>query len=228
MINFTCSCGNKLEVSDKFAGKPGQCPACGKQVTVPVKLAMAGTAGSPEQDPVSTSASPVISVAIIGKRVPGLGIAGLCVGIAAIIVCWIPVLGLLVGLVGLGLAGSSFLRSRSDESVGRGIPIAGLSVSSTAMILGLVFTVVFLAAQYSTSREGGANSSPYPNPSQERIIKGIKFQCTSCDKQLEIDAETGGGSALAGVQAGTITRIKCPHCRRTVEIPEHVKEKLEP
>ena len=99
MITFTCTCGKVLKVADEFAGKPGQCPACGEQVTVPVKLALAETAGSPEQDAGSKLATSIVKATTAAKKVPGLGIAGLCVGVAAVIICWVPVLGLLVGLV---------------------------------------------------------------------------------------------------------------------------------
>jgi len=35
MIKFKCSCGSKLEVSDKYAGKVGKCPACDATISVP-------------------------------------------------------------------------------------------------------------------------------------------------------------------------------------------------
>ena len=35
MITFKCTCGKVLKVADEFAGKPGQCPACGAVVSVP-------------------------------------------------------------------------------------------------------------------------------------------------------------------------------------------------
>jgi len=249
MIGFQCTCGNKLEVSDKYAGKVGKCPACGKtmqipssqsdapraatrdrilfecscgrhlraaaehagknvrcpkcgqRTTVPVELAVAGVADPPERDAGPKSASPVPNVTAAGKRVPGLAIAGLCVGIAAIIVCWVPVLGLLVGLVGVGLGGYSFLRFRLDASVGKGIPIAGLSISSVATVLGLVFTVVFLAAQFGTSNGGGGHRSEVP---VRRVNVGWRDGTSELQR---ITAELGpaerlvlGLAALAGGQ----------------------------
>jgi hypothetical protein len=34
-IELTCSCGKRLQVSDAFAGRQGQCPACGELLQIP-------------------------------------------------------------------------------------------------------------------------------------------------------------------------------------------------
>jgi hypothetical protein len=34
-INLTCSCGKQLRVADEFAGRQGQCPACGGMLEIP-------------------------------------------------------------------------------------------------------------------------------------------------------------------------------------------------
>lgn len=36
MINFTCGCGKRLQVADKFTGKKVKCPGCGQIALVPV------------------------------------------------------------------------------------------------------------------------------------------------------------------------------------------------
>jgi hypothetical protein len=35
LVELTCPCGRRLRVSDAFAGKQGQCPACGRQLRIP-------------------------------------------------------------------------------------------------------------------------------------------------------------------------------------------------
>jgi hypothetical protein len=35
LIEMTCSCGKRLQVSDEFAGRQGQCPACGGRLQIP-------------------------------------------------------------------------------------------------------------------------------------------------------------------------------------------------
>src|SRR5262249_42783992 len=34
-IDLTCSCGKRLQVSDEYAGRQGQCPACGRVLDIP-------------------------------------------------------------------------------------------------------------------------------------------------------------------------------------------------
>jgi hypothetical protein len=35
LIELTCSCGKRLQVSDAFEGRQGQCPACGARLEIP-------------------------------------------------------------------------------------------------------------------------------------------------------------------------------------------------
>ena len=35
LIELTCSCGMRLQVSAEFAGRQGQCPACGERLEIP-------------------------------------------------------------------------------------------------------------------------------------------------------------------------------------------------
>ena len=41
LIELTCSCGKRLQVSDTFAGRQGQCPACGGRLQIPNRDATA-------------------------------------------------------------------------------------------------------------------------------------------------------------------------------------------
>ena len=37
LIRLLCSCGKRVKVSPKFAGKQGKCPRCGRAVQIPSK-----------------------------------------------------------------------------------------------------------------------------------------------------------------------------------------------
>jgi hypothetical protein len=37
LIELTCACGKRLQVSDEFAGRQGQCPACGELLDIPTR-----------------------------------------------------------------------------------------------------------------------------------------------------------------------------------------------
>jgi hypothetical protein len=50
LIELTCSCGKRLQVSDAFAGRQGQCPACGERLQIPERDAtVAGVATSADE-----------------------------------------------------------------------------------------------------------------------------------------------------------------------------------
>jgi hypothetical protein len=42
-IRVHCACGHRFRVKDKYAGKQGKCPSCGKMVRVPGAAADAPT-----------------------------------------------------------------------------------------------------------------------------------------------------------------------------------------
>jgi hypothetical protein len=49
-IELTCSCGKRLQVSDEFAGRQGQCPACGGRLQIPKRDAtVIGVAASSDE-----------------------------------------------------------------------------------------------------------------------------------------------------------------------------------
>lgn len=47
-IRFTCSCGKRIKVPAKYAGKTGKCPACKRQLTIPEQSASGSKTTSPE------------------------------------------------------------------------------------------------------------------------------------------------------------------------------------
>jgi len=113
------------------------------------------------------------------------------------------------GLAGLVLGGYTFRRFRSDGSVGKWMPIAGISISIIAIVLGLVFTVVFIR----DFPVGPGDLFGQPKPIEE--WKVIQFQCPSCDASI---CTPISDFALGGVEYGII-HIECPNCRKTVKIP---------
>ena len=58
-IELTCSCGKRLQVSDDFAGKQGQCPACGGRLQIPKRDAtVTSVASSSDEAAQAVSAAP--------------------------------------------------------------------------------------------------------------------------------------------------------------------------
>jgi hypothetical protein len=68
LIELTCSCGKRLQVSDEFAGRQGQCPACGGQLQIP-KPDASGTSGAPTSGEVAQAVFAAPGLA--GPKGPG-------------------------------------------------------------------------------------------------------------------------------------------------------------
>lgn len=72
----------------------------------------------------------------------GLGIAALVVAVVAALTFWVPVLGLVLGVVGIVLAVVALRRVRKGVANNRGVGLAALIVSILAAVAGLVVTAL--------------------------------------------------------------------------------------
>ncbi len=64
-IHFRCKCGRKLKVDESMAGKQGQCPSCGRQLTVP--LASETEQAPPQPQPQQTPSGGMVACTACGK-----------------------------------------------------------------------------------------------------------------------------------------------------------------
>ena len=84
------------------------------------------------------------------KRVNGLGIASVVLGVLAFLGAWVPFCGLIptlaFGVIGgiLGVVG--FVAANSDKRTGVGFPIVGIILNLLAIVLAVVVTYAFGAA----------------------------------------------------------------------------------
>ena len=72
----------------------------------------------------------------------GFGLAALILGILALLACWIPYVGVVIGLVGLilGIVGRS--RVRKGLANNGGIALAGIITSALGLLASLVVTIL--------------------------------------------------------------------------------------
>ena len=77
------------------------------------------------------------------KPMNGIGLAGMIVGIIAAVFCWMPVLGLASGIVGIVLSVKG-LRRNAQCSMG-GFAVAGLVLSIIGTAIGGIYTLSMLA-----------------------------------------------------------------------------------
>ena len=126
------SCGADLLDESAF------CPSCGARADGAVRQGMEqnayGAAGN-GQVPQNAAQS-------LQKPMNGVGLAGMIVGIIAGIFCWVPVLGLVLGIVGIVLSVKG-LRRNAQCSMG-GFAVAGLVLSIFSVAIGGIYSLVLL------------------------------------------------------------------------------------
>jgi hypothetical protein len=79
------------------------------------------------------------------RGIHGLAVAGFVLAILGLVLCWFPALGIVLALVSLGLAIPGFVLSRRQQRP-RGLSIAGLIISIIAVVLGVIFSVIYVLA----------------------------------------------------------------------------------
>jgi hypothetical protein len=77
-ISLTCSCGARLEIDDKFAGKTIPCPDCQQ----PLNTLTASPA--PKDLPVSGLALASLTLALVGAFLPPVSLAAIALGVLAV------------------------------------------------------------------------------------------------------------------------------------------------
>jgi hypothetical protein len=75
----------------------------------------------------------------------GLAVAGLVMGILALVLFWIPFLGILLGLLGLIFGGVGIGRA-NKVGKGKGMAIAGLVMGILGVLLGLAWIFLIVSA----------------------------------------------------------------------------------
>ena len=75
----------------------------------------------------------------------GIGIAAMVVGIVALLLCWIPFLGLLLAIVALVLGIVGIRKVSRGEATNKGMAIAGVVTGALALLLGAFFTFAVVA-----------------------------------------------------------------------------------
>jgi len=168
MIKFACpNCGRSMQVPENAAGKKGACKSCNETIIVP----------EPETEIVSSPPriirqkspqdlfiaateernSPSVSVTVQQKSsaAHSLGIASMVLGILGLMVCWVPLIGLLgMPLSGLGaiLGAIGLFIAMARRGTGIGFPIAGTAISTLAIAIAAFLNYVILKPSFDQAR----------------------------------------------------------------------------
>jgi hypothetical protein len=75
----------------------------------------------------------------------GIGIAAMVVGIVALVLCWIPFLGLVLAIVAVVLGIVGIRKASRGEATNKGMAIAGVATGGLALLVGAFFTIATIA-----------------------------------------------------------------------------------
>jgi hypothetical protein len=94
--------------------------------------------------------APVVHVRTpVAKGTSGFGIAALVLGIVAVLVCWVPLLGTVaipIGVLGIVIGGLGFLVSLIGGKSGVGMPFAGMVICGLAVFISFSMTKATVSA----------------------------------------------------------------------------------
>lgn len=135
------NCSKDVSETNKF------CPECGSQLeaTTDSTIADSGEAIATTQSTIQPSSNQYGKVGFATKY-DGLSIAGMVLGILAVVIfLWAPV-ALIVGAAGIVLSAIGMNRVRRSEGVlsGYGLAIAGLATSIVAVVLAAIVFMIFI------------------------------------------------------------------------------------
>ena len=108
----------------------------------------ARTPGRPTGAPASSTAA----TAVPTNASSAMGVAGMGIGLAALILFWVPILGWLLMMLGLGLSLTELVRSKKRGGY-TGFPIAGIVLNSITLFIRTFIAVVVAIATGAFSRK---------------------------------------------------------------------------
>ena len=73
-----------------------------------------------------------------------MAITGMVLAIISIVLCWLPLVGFVLGIVGLILWIKGLNKSKELDGKGKGFGIAGISCGAVGLVLGIIYTVVWI------------------------------------------------------------------------------------
>lgn len=131
----------------------------------------------------------------------GLGTAGLVLGIIALVICLIPVLGLFgapLALIGIGISIPAMLRARSGRASNSGPALAGLILSGIALLAAIAWLALGVFAANNVQQNVGAPVTGTSGAATKAGDRPVKLGTT-----VAIDDFLGQGKATVSVDKFT-------------------------
>lgn len=165
---FCGKCGSPIKDGNSF------CSNCGAPISDSLDL----SSTQPDAKPTQTVPVVMMTQPVPAKSANGVAIAGFILGLISFILCWVPGLGMILGIVGLVL---SIVGSKRKNVCGSGGVLAGLGIvfsiiGTFGLILTLGINTYTRKAQLAESRAAASQAS---------------MESTKSDVDLEIERQLG-------------------------------------
>lgn len=122
---FCAKCGKEMDDNAKF------CPSCGADATVPTVSEQPSYQQPSYDEPAYTEQS------------SGTGVGAMVCGILSLVLCWLPIVGLVLGIVATILGGKGRRTLPPDK---RGMALAGFIMGIIGMVIGIGMLVAMIIA----------------------------------------------------------------------------------
>ena len=127
---FCANCGKEMDDNAKF------CPSCGMDATGET---VSKQPEAKSETPPTYSEPPVSPVPVSS----GSGVAAMVCGIIALILCWVPFIGLVFGIVAMVLGGKGM---RTLPQGKKGMAIAGFVMGIIGLVVGVIILIIWIIA----------------------------------------------------------------------------------
>jgi len=80
------------------------------------------------------------------QRSSGSSIAALVCGIISIILCWVPIVGLVLGIIGCSMGGKGIREANDGIAIGKGMAIGGLVTGIIGTVIASFYSIIYIFA----------------------------------------------------------------------------------
>lgn len=194
-----------------------KCRHCGEILDAAMRAAIVATPQAVPTTAVQLAPQMTVNVAAPSRSSHSLGVASLVVGVLSFFVCWMPVIGLLLGGLGLVLGIGGLVIAITRKGGGIGYSIAGSAVSALSVMIGISFAAaissMFAGINKATHQTGTISPEAQPVSKANANSPIVTTTPVAPDNK---DTTTPASKAAPGAMAATPASEKSP--------PSHAKD----
>ncbi len=133
----------------------------------------------PYPGPGAPPPAPLYGAPLPSVRRNGLGTAALVLGLLAALLCWIPVVGLVLALVTVGLATTALRRVGRRQATNRGAAVTGLVLGVLALVVSVLLTAALVyfrddVRTYYDCVKGSGGNATVERACQEQLRQALQ------------------------------------------------------